>query len=388
MTRRSRDRRAGRAGLTLVEMIMSITVFTIVLGVASRFLMLQSVGFRQANVAVNAGQNLRFAADIVRQDVAVAGANVPDHQPVLVYAGVSALAFNADFTSNLPDNVAAVFRDPDAPAGQVSAMTRPMRANIPGAVPAFAYPDTTYLVAGANSDAETIVFHFEPDAETARTDDYVLRRQVNVGQSEIISRNVLAYPGRPFFRYYRVQGTAVTLVPSAWLPLAHLRAIHLSPTDTGTAGRIDLIRAVEVNYAVSNGLDGARERTYPITFQVALPNMGMARLRSCGDVPLLQQALIAAVDVSSGAPQVVLTWAPATDEAQGERDVSLYVLWRRLAGAADWGDPYLSLPAGNTSYLYADAAVTPGASYEYALAAQDCTPALSAMATSATVIIP
>src|SRR5690606_13542455 len=111
MTRRINAPRARhlRPGLTLVEMIMSITVFTIVFGVATRVLLVQSTGFREANVSVNAQQNLRFAADIIRQDVALAGANVPDHQPVLVYANATSFAFNADYTSNLPGNAAAVF---------------------------------------------------------------------------------------------------------------------------------------------------------------------------------------------------------------------------------------------------------------------------------------
>lgn len=382
-----------RRGMTLIELLISMTVFTVVLGVAVRFLLVQSTGFRLASAAVGAEQNMRFAAGIMRQDLMLAGANVPDKQPVIVYAGTSAVAFNVDYATNLTTNVSAVYVDPNAPAGQVSALTFANRITIPGSSPALLYPDTSYTIAGSNSDAETIVFFFQLDTETQRTDDYVLRRQVNAGTPETVARGVLPFPGRPFFRYFRLESvngtpTSVTLAPDAWLPLSHVRPVHLSPPDTGVAARIDLLRAVEVSYSVTNGLTDNQARTYQISFMVPLPNMGLAKLRSCGDSPILGQALNATLDISSGSPEVRLTWNRATDEAQGERDVARYVLWRRVTGAASWGDPYLSIPAGNANYLYVDADVDAATSYDYALAAQDCTPNLSSRSLSAPVIVP
>jgi type II secretory pathway pseudopilin PulG len=384
---------ARRAGLTIVELMMAITVFTIVLGIASRFLLVQSRGFRQANITVNAEQNLRFAADVMRQDLVIAGANVPDQQPVLVYGNANAVAFNADYATNLASNVSAVFFDPDAPAGHVSALTKALRIPIPGSSPTFNYPDTNYTVAGANSDAETIMFYFEADPETSRGDDYIMRRQVNARPPEIISRGILPYPSRPFFRYYRRETNGTnSLAPGGWLPLRHVIPIHLAPTDTGPNAWIDLIRIVEVSYSVTNGLTGSAERTFPISFMVPLPNMGLARLRSCGDTPILGQPLVATPDLSTGTPRVLLSWDPAIDEAQGERDVVNYVLWRRFTGTTDWGDPYLSIPAGlpegTTSYLYADAAVVADSSYDYAMAAQDCSPSNSPRALSGAVVVP
>jgi len=85
---------------------------------------------------------------------------------------------------------------------------------------------------------------------------------------------------------------------------------------------------------------------------------------------------------------VQLTWSPATDEAGGEADVARYVLWRREVGNTGWGDPYIAVPAGQPGYSYQDAAVESGKAYEFALAAQDCTPSLSTLAQSAPVVIP
>jgi len=47
----------------------------------------------------------------------------------------------------------------------------------------------------------------------------------------------------------------------------------------------------------------------------------------------------------------------------------------------EWGDPYRSVPGGVDLYVQIDEDVEPGATYEYAVAAQDCTPTLSSPVT-------
>ena len=83
-----------------------------------------------------------------------------------------------------------------------------------------------------------------------------------------------------------------------------------------------------------------------------------------------------------------LSWGRAVDEGGGENDVTRYVIWRRPTAVADWGDPYLSIPGGQSSYTYQDQAVSSGDQLIYALAAQDCTPLLSGIATSSAVNVP
>jgi hypothetical protein len=80
-----------------------------------------------------------------------------------------------------------------------------------------------------------------------------------------------------------------------------------------------------------------------------------------------------------------VTFAAATDEASGEKDVARYIIWRRVTGSADWGDPYESIPAGLTSYTYNDMVVDSNTSYQYGLAAQDCTPKLSSLRVSSAI---
>jgi hypothetical protein len=76
------------------------------------------------------------------------------------------------------------------------------------------------------------------------------------------------------------------------------------------------------------------------------------------------------------------------DEASGEKDVIRYVVWRRDPAVLDWGDPYLSIPTGSASYSYLDQDVVSGSTYQYAVAAQDCTPRISSQLTSGAVAVP
>jgi hypothetical protein len=138
----------------------------------------------------------------------------------------------------------------------------------------------------------------------------------------------------------------------------------------------------------TNGATGTAERRRTLSRLIRMPNAGLAQQNTCGDEPLLGTGLTAALTVVNGAPAVSLTWAQATDEAGGERDVIRYVLWRKHPTDPDWGDPYLSIPAGNPTPFYQDQAVVSGEQYQYALAAQDCTPSLSTLATSGTVTVP
>jgi hypothetical protein len=64
-----------------------------------------------------------------------------------------------------------------------------------------------------------------------------------------------------------------------------------------------------------------------------------------------------------------------------------YVLWRTAPFQAA-GDPFLSIPPGSASYAYVDTSVQPGESWVYSVAAQDCTPTMSGMVSSLTVVVP
>lgn len=376
-------------GLTLLEMMIALVVFSVVLAGALAFLRAQGRSFTLSSQRVAMLQNARFAFDELEKDLRTAGAGTPDIQPPLIYLGASVVAFNANYLTNTPGDVFAVYNNPDAPNGSTEAVGLAQRFTIP--LTSIVYPDTNYLDGPTNSAAETITFYFAPDTGTTRTDDYVLYRQVNNLAPEVVSRSLLQAGSTPFFQYYwqtAVGGvTSMAQVPNAGIPWRHSVPIHLALADVGVAARIDSVRAVQVTFIVTNGLTGAAERRRALSRFIRLPNVGLARRRTCGDAPILGSTLTAAWNPTT--TSVDLTWNAAVDEVGGERDVTRYVLFRRLDTDPVWGDPYLSIsPAGTPTYLFPDGSVTSGSTYVYGLAAQDCTPTNSTVASSAPVTIP
>jgi prepilin-type N-terminal cleavage/methylation domain-containing protein len=385
----TRQRLPDERGLTLLEMMIALVVFSFVLAGALAFLRAQGRSFSLGSQRVAMLQNARFAFDELEKDLRTAGAGAPDIQPPLIYLAGSVVAFNANYLTNTPGDVFAVYYNPDAPNGSTDAVGLAQRFTIP--LTSVIYPDTNYLEGVVNSASETITFYFGPDSTTTRTDDYVLYRQINNLAPEVVSRNLLQTGATPFFQYYwqaMVGGApSIAQVPNASLPWRHTVPIHLALADAGLVARIDSVRAVQVSFTVTNGLSGTTERRRALSRYIRLPNVGLASRQTCGDTPQLGTALTASWNAAAGG--VDLRWNQAVDEAIGERDVTRYVLWRRLVTDLVWGDPYLSIPpAGTATYLFTDAAVTPTAQYVYGLAAQDCTPTNSALSTSATVTIP
>ena len=379
------------AGFTLVELLISLVVFSAVMAGTLGFLRSQGRAMSLGSDRMNAVQNLEFALTTMQQRLRAAGANLPDAQPALIYAGTNVVAFNADFATNLPNDPFAVYYDPDVPAGAVTALTKAQSITLP--LTTVAYPDTSYLIGGINSPAETIIFFVAPDSSTARADDYALFEQVNGGPPSLVSRNIIGSPTTVYFEYYRLTrvGGAISLdsLPAAKLPLRHSVPIHFALADTGAAAVIDSVRGIRVTFTVSNGQSGKAERRYTLVRFMELPNVGIATRRTCGDAPILGTTLTATgITQLDGKPAVRLAWNPATDEYGGEKDVVQYVIWRKRITDVTWGTPYLSLPAGSPTYLYDDAAVTSGVTYQYQLAAADCTPSSSPTTTSAPVTIP
>jgi prepilin-type N-terminal cleavage/methylation domain-containing protein len=376
-----------RRGMTLPEMMVALTVFSIAMGGAMGFLASQQKAFQKGSDALAATQNLSFALTTLAQEIRTAGANVPAGQPTVVYAGDNSFSFNTDIVTNVANDPFATYYDPDAPSGQVTSLRLAGQITVPGSSPARTYPLQDYFTlagsASIPSNAETITFWFELDAETARTDDYRLMRQVNNGGGQLLSRNVLlpADTAARFFSY-RYLFTPVTgrqtlrPVPTAWMPVSFASA----------NGRADSLRAVTVNYRVTNGLTGTAQRVNAVAFTVGLPNVGLTRLQQCGDAPAYSGTLSATWNATDLG--VALSFPAAVDEASGERDVVRYVVWRKISSATEWGEPFLSIPTGSTTYTYLDQAVEPTTTYQYAVAAQDCTPRLSSLLSSGAVSVP
>jgi len=393
-----RDRR----GMTLIEMLIAITVFSVIMGGALGFLSSQSKGLDRSSNDMGMLQNLTFAGSIMAEEFRMAGANTPFKQPSVVYAGTTAFAFNADYASNT-DSLYTVYYNPGLPAGQVNALTSSQRFALPGTSPAFNYPDSNYFAAGnatLNSPAETIIWYFTPDTTTPAANDYLLMRQVNNAAPEVVVRNVLQTAGKNFFQYYwqhiPAGGTAAATldtVPTAWMPLKHSVGVHGSVGDTGAVAHIDSLGSVEIAFTVTNGQTGAALRSRSIDFMVPLPNISTKAVTSCGDIPILGTAVTSTWKVDSTLTPwdttMILKWNQAVDEVGGEKDVKAYVIWRRLTTDTGFTDPIASVPSGSPTPSYNDQTAVVGApGYIYGLAAQDCTPSLSTVATVTAPLTP
>ncbi|MDB4949809.1 MAG: hypothetical protein JWM27_2458 [Gemmatimonadetes bacterium] len=392
MPRALRDRR----GMTLTELLVALVLTGLILAPAFTFMRQQSDAYAMGASRMMLTQNHRFALSTLERDLRTAGSGIPlpGVQPPLVYAGPSVVAFNADYATRDPADPFAVYVDTASIPEEVDALVPARRITIPGTT--FGYPDTTYRSGSGNSPSETIIFYFTADASTPRTDDFVLMRQVNDRPAAVVARNVLRTGTTPFFEYQELVTPAtgasyISSLDPTLLPLAHSAKLHGIPAqgDSLPASRIDQIRAIRVSFTVTSGQTNARQQSRAVSRLFRLPNAGMAEMQTCGEVP---QAGSGPVVVNSGPaggpPQVTVTWTPSVDETSGEHDVLRYVVWRKPAAAAEWGDPLGSVSAGSAGYTYTDVTVQRATSYTYGVAAQDCTPALSGIAGSPVVTTP
>jgi prepilin-type N-terminal cleavage/methylation domain-containing protein len=386
-------RRLGpSAGFTLVEMLVTMVILSLVMGATISLLRSQTRTFRLSGQKLELSQNMRYAVGTIDRALRTTGAGVANQQPMFIYGGNDVVAFNSNFT-NVNQDRCAVNINPDAPVGSFEILPLASAYMFPNT--AFNYPAMTYT--STTCLAETIVFYFRPDSSTpAEPNDFVLMQKVNAMPADLVSKNLFAYPGRPFFEYF-VHPISIAppardvLVmagpPSAIaLPIRHSVAIHGSPADSAldpsNSYLADSVKAVRINVRVSNGLTGAEQRLRDISTTVSLPNNGLVQLKDCGTAPLLNGALLAtpnAVAVPPTAPSVTLQWPASFDEAAGETDINQYNIYRRRLIDPAFGSALITIPAGQPPpYVFVDNGVIAGTDYVYAVGAQDCTPSESA----------
>lgn len=388
------------AGFTLVEMMVTLVVLSIVMTATVAVFRSQSQGFRKAGERLELSQNMRYAVGTVDRVLRTVGAGVANQQPMFVYGGDDIVAFNTNYT-HINQDRCAVNINPDAPVGSFEIMPVASAYVLPNT--AFTYPAMTYT-ASTTCLAETILFYFRPDSSTTEPNDFVLMERVNAMPAELVAKNVLAYPGRPFFQYF-VHPRTLVVPPAARdslvlaggagsgivLPIRHSVAVHGSPADSAgdpsASFMADSVKAVRINLQVGNGLTGVDQRVSNVSTVVSLPNNGLVQLRTCGNSPLLTGALVANPNPAAppSAPSVTLQWPASFDQAGGETDVTQYNVYRRLLADPSFGSALMTIPTQPPPYLVVDNGVAAGTDYVYAVAAQDCTPAESPRLISNTV---
>lgn len=374
-------------GFTLIEMLISLVVLGMVMGIAVWFFHGVSGAVADTADRQDAMQNLRYAITTLDRELRNAGAGTTDMQPALVYISPTEVVFNGDLVSNVAGSATAVNYDPNADPATVSAPTMAQRFDIP--TTGVLYPDTAYTTSGAQlSPAETIAYWFTPDTAAGGGGLYLLMRQVNNAAPTVVARNLMPFPGRPFFDWLETD-TAGNLfeVPAGNLPMFHSVPIHGSTADTGVAARIDSVRAVEVSLYASNGRSGSAQVLRDLATTIRIPNAGIVTQRSCGDAPIFGQAVTAVFTGTDSVPRVTVSWLPAVDETGGEKDVERYLIYRRTA-ATGFAGALQTIPAGQPSYSYVDGTVLNDSTYAYEVTALDCTPLESSPSVSPAVTVP
>jgi hypothetical protein len=383
--RSTRSLRSGQAGvglkgITLVELLITLTMSGIVVGSMLSFFVAQTRSSRLAGVRVEAVQRGRFAAGLLRRETSLAGSGIPDAQPLVVYAGPDDFLFSADLASGTPGDRVAIYHLPGAPLTETEGADSGSIALPNGE----SYPQRWYGPGGTPGPAETVRFSFV----STGSGRYALVRAVNSQPGDTLLRELERIAGRDFFSYSVIDAEG-RLRDLGADPVWHEAAEHQSAADTAISALADSIKLLEIAFSVSvEGRRPGESVERPFVVGVALKNAGLIRNAACGDPPQLGVTPTAQL-TSDDPPSVTITWSAAVDETAGEMDVSQYTLYRREAGEPV-SRPIASLPPGGAGpgYAYVDSDVESGKTYVYRLGATDCTPTQSELAGSNPVSIP
>lgn len=380
--RRTRSPRTRR-GFTLVELMISVTILLIAIGIAIPFFLVQSRALAAQSGRLDAQLNINFGLDAIERDLRVAGAGVTNRQPLLVQAAADAITFNADLTGSSALDFAAVYYDPDAPPLTIGLLWPQNAIVLPNS--SWSYPDSAYWQsAGVPSAAETISYWVEPDSQTNGL--FRLMRRVNDAPPRVLARGIRTVPGEPFFRYFSLGATGQLVeVPAGALPMRHVPGGHGSLVDTANLALVDSVRLVRLRFTAVHRDPRYADVTRTEERVVRIMNAGLILASTCGEPPLAPGFPTA---TASTTPSVTLQWSASTDDGAGEKDVERYAIYRRAASDPAFGEPLASIAAGQAPYAFTDTDVKPGDAWVYGIAAQDCTPATSPVMVAPTVVVP
>jgi hypothetical protein len=178
-----------------------------------------------------------------------------------------------------------------------------------------------------------------------------------------------------------VSGDTLLSAPNAIIPLIRKPLVAgISSADSADYVRPDSVRAVRLNFRLTNGRTGAAERFRDVTTTIEVPNNGIPLPTVCGRAPLMPGSLTV-VDTIPGSGRLWFTWTKSSDQDTGEDDVLQYILYRRPQAAATWADPLVVVRSeqNKASYEVEISDNVPGTAYTFGIAAQDCTPSQSSI---------
>lgn len=375
-----------RRGFSALEMLIGLILTVGLFGIVIPFMRVQSRGVQTNAGRSEAQQTARFAQSLLDRELRNVGIGVQHanqafgvtrNQPKIIQADTFALTFNADLVTHIAGDVMSIFYDPNVDTLLDAAIPVSRKVTLPRSTKQ--YPDFSYVRNdGTPSGAETISYWVSKDSSVTTPDEYVLWRRVNDGPVQVVSTGILIPPGQPFFTYWRLMSNgALDTIPRTQLPVYWNTVASLA----------DSIRSVDVTVRgvwrgrTLHGDTASYVRT--VTARTGLMNMGLAQRGTCGDVPLPASGPVATF---VGGNSVHVIWSASIDENGGEKDVERYALYKRLQGTPGWPQPFAMV--GKGAAAFDDFAITTGLgeTWEYGVAAQDCSPANSSIASSSVLI--
>jgi len=360
-----------------------MTLLTILGAAALSFFIKQTRAVTMTAGRLDAQQNVSFALDELNHDLRVAGVGLGLRQPMVIEAHPYAVTFNADLvTRDTASVTAASYYDPNVPDSLALALTPAHQ--LPYPYSGVMYPDSTYLQAsGLLSNAETISYWVTLDSTTPRPDDYLLLRRVNSAAPTVVARGLVFPTGGPAFRYF-IPGVAINSrveITAPTLPL-YFKEGSVGP-DTMLAKLSEVRVQLEAVYKDPLGSDIYRS----VNESIPLLNAGLLHAAACGLPPQAPASLTPTAWPTGDSIDV--TWPASSDETGGQHDVKSYSVYRRIGSSGTWNTPIYTVPsAGTATYDFEDKTVPLGQSYQYAVVARDCTPALSALMAAPGTVAP
>lgn len=370
----------GRSAFTLVEITMVMTLLAIIGALVMPFFLKQSRMVTNTAGYLDAQQSVSFALNMVDHDLRIAGVGTARNQPTLVEANPLAITFNGDLVTKDTGSVtAASYYDPNVPDSVAASLTPGSRITLP--LSSTQYPDSTYYqTPGVASAAETISYYLRVDSSVVSVPPtYILWRRVNNSTPILLARGLVVPPSGIAFRYF-IPGAAPNSVQELTVAAGQLPLYFTEPQGPANGPDTMLAKVSEVRMQLSAMFqDRAGHQSQRSASEVIpLLNAGLAHIAACGSPP--QPAATFTATAFAVGDSVDLSWTPSPDESGGTKDVQSYVVYRRKQPSLVWQALYTVQTAGIPTYDEHDRGLAgAGAKYDYAVAAQDCTPALSTL---------
>lgn len=410
MSRLPRSRHA-RAGFTLAEMIISITLLAIIGAVAVPFYLRSLRSVANTSGQQDAGQSVAFALNFINHDLRLAGQGTVAGQPGIVQMNDSAVTFNANLvTKDTSAATAGAYVDPNVPDSMGLAMMKTKQVALPRSTTN--YPDSTWWstlpngsIPGVLGDAETISFWVAADTTTGHlANTYVLWRRVNTGSPAIVARNIVFRSGvdpAPFQYYVSDQShvnalDAVKTVVLSGTP-NHYPFPLVWTTGTTTDTLLRNIMAIRVALTSEYVNPITQKASYhSINELIPLENGGMPAYAACPGPPRSPAILttyVATANTSTTTDSIRVIWTPSPDETGGYGNVRQYLIYRKLDTATTWGTAlYEQTAIGQTQDTIIDypplLTATPTLWYTYGVVAENCTPQTSGVAATTAHLVP